>query len=65
MNFESLKRFFVFFELVVELVFLDNLFKREGDFLLNVDLMWIVEVVMFIISRENFIGSVFSFEMYY
>lgn len=43
MNFDPLRRLSASLEPVVELMFLDNLFKREGDPLLNADLMWIVE----------------------
>lgn len=63
MNFEPLRRLSASLEPVVELIFLDNLLKREGDPLLNADLMWIVEAVVCATSRENFIGNVPSSEM--
>lgn len=46
MNFEPLRRLSASLEPVVELIILDNLLKREGDPLLNADLMWIVEAVV-------------------
>lgn len=63
MNFEPLRRLSASLEPVVELVFLDSLLKREGDPLLNADLMWIVEAVVFPTSKENFTGNVPSSEM--
>lgn len=47
MNFEPLRRLSASLEPVVELIFLDNLLKREGDPPLNADLMWIVEAVVY------------------
>lgn len=39
---------------------------QEGDSqVLNADLMWIVEAVVFTTSSENFIGIVLSFEMHH
>ena len=65
MNFEPLRRLSASLEPVVELIFLDNLLKREGDPLLNADLMWIVEAVVFTTSRGNFTGNVPSSEMHH
>lgn len=63
MNFEPLRRLSTSLEPLVELVFLDNLLKRERDPLLNAELMWIVEAMVFTASRENFTGNVPSSEM--
>lgn len=63
MNFELLRRLSTSLEPLVELVFLDNLLKRERDPLLNAELMWIVEAMVFTASRENFTGNVPSSEM--
>lgn len=63
MNFEPLRRLSASLEPLVELVFLDNLLKRERDPLLNAELMWIVEAMVFTASRENFTGNVPSSEM--
>lgn len=65
MNFEPLRRLSASLEPVVELIFLDNLPKREGDPLLNAGLLWIVEAVVFTTSRENFIGNILSSEMHH
>lgn len=65
MNFEPLRRLSASLEPVVELIFLDNLLKREGDPLLNADLMWIVEAVVFTTSRGNFTGNVPSSERHH
>lgn len=65
MNSEPLRRLAASLEPVVELMFLDNLLEREGDPLVNADLMWIVEAVVFAASRENFIGNVPSSEMHH
>lgn len=53
MNFEPLRRLSASLEPVVELVFLDNLLKREGDPPLNADLMWIVEAVCLLLAEET------------
>lgn len=65
MNFEPLRRLSASLEPVVELVFLDNLPKREGDPLLKADLLWIVEAVVFTTSQENFIGHVPGSEIHH
>lgn len=65
MNFEPLRRLAASLGPVVELVFLDSLLKREGDPLLNADLMWIVEAVVFTTSKETFTGNVPSSEMHH
>lgn len=65
MNFEPLGRLSASLEPVVELIFLENLPVREGDPLLNADLMWIVEAVLCPTSRENLFGNVPSSEMHH
>lgn len=65
MNFEPWRRLAASLEPVVELIFLDNLLEREGDPLLNADLMRIVEAVVFTTSRETFIGNVPSSETHH
>lgn len=52
MNVGSLRRLAASLEPVVELLFLDNLLRREGDPLLNADLMWIVGAVVVLLAEE-------------
>lgn len=62
-NFEPLRRHSASLEPVVELILGQP--APEGNPLLNADLMWIVEAVVFTTSSENFIGFVLSSEMHH
>lgn len=52
MNSEPLRTLSASLEPVVELIFLDNLLRREGDPLLHADLMWIVGAVVVLLAEE-------------
>lgn len=52
MNFEPLRTLSASLEPVVELIFLGNLLRREGDPLLHADLTWIVGAVVVLLAEE-------------